>query len=234
MTEELETGLMQAQRAVFSSSLGSAEKLVMLALLDHWSRAEPYPYPGIDRLAQWTGLGARTVRRTIGVLEQSGALCVRREVGRGNRYDLGAAFSCSLPGVCAGNPGHGGLGARIKGEKISARAAPDPGHGGRGTQATVTPVSADTRVRVAGDPGQGGRGTQVTVASEGIHLKGSKEGAQRARARPASPSMRAPVSLSALLPSQLLEQPGPPPPEVAAQIEQFVNRRRRPTATGAA
>lgn len=77
-----EFNLIHAQRIVFESGLGPSEKLLVLALLDHWSKASPEPSPGVGRLVSWTSLSRPTVIAVIGRLVSSGAL---PEPGRGTR-----------------------------------------------------------------------------------------------------------------------------------------------------
>lgn len=63
-----------AERAIFQARIRPSEKLVLLALLDHWSRKNPRPCPGISRLMCWTGLARQTVIDTIAELVRIGAL----------------------------------------------------------------------------------------------------------------------------------------------------------------
>jgi len=88
--------LLSAQRTVFMSSLTSTEKLVLLAVLAHWSRDASQPFPGIDRIAKWTSLTGRAVTRILHALEAKGAIGIIREPGRSNRYDLSKVFSGAL------------------------------------------------------------------------------------------------------------------------------------------
>lgn len=81
--------LMAAKRAVFRSDLRSLEKLVALALLDHWSRASNEPFPGVNRLAEWTSLDRTTVMRSLGQLEARGAIRIAKRNGKSNAYTLG-------------------------------------------------------------------------------------------------------------------------------------------------
>lgn len=87
--------LLAAQRRVFGSALGRIEKLVALALLDHWSRKRD-TFPGIPRLAHWTSCDERTVMRALHQLEQRGAIVVTRRVGRSSTYDLRPLSSLPL------------------------------------------------------------------------------------------------------------------------------------------
>lgn len=80
--------ILGAQRLVWESSLRSPEKLTMLALLDHWSKASRAVFPSTARLARMTSQGKRTVIRAIADLERSGALTVTRRVGQSNTYTL--------------------------------------------------------------------------------------------------------------------------------------------------
>ncbi len=93
-TDRLETGgngfnLLAAQRAVFKSRLSSAEKLVALALLDHWSQRNPVPFPSMRTLGMNTSLCERQVRRTVRSLVHAGALEARDRPGRTKEYELG-------------------------------------------------------------------------------------------------------------------------------------------------
>jgi hypothetical protein len=80
--------LLQAQRAVFRSNLRALEKLVALALLDHWSRAGE-TFPSVQRLSAWTSLDRTAVMRALAGLERRGAVVVTKRNGAANRYQLG-------------------------------------------------------------------------------------------------------------------------------------------------
>jgi hypothetical protein len=80
--------LLQAQRAVFRSSIRAPEKLVALALLDHWSRGTE-TFPSVQRLAAWSSLDRTAVMRALQGLERQGAIVVKRQKGVPNRYALG-------------------------------------------------------------------------------------------------------------------------------------------------
>lgn len=82
-----ELNLLEATRAVFASALPANEKLVALALLNHWSRSRD-TFPGIGRLEAWASLSRSTVLRAVQRLEQLGAIRIERAVGLANRYDL--------------------------------------------------------------------------------------------------------------------------------------------------
>lgn len=84
--------LLDAQRAVFASSLGPNEKLVALALLNHWSPSRD-TFPGVNRLVAWTSLSRCSVMRAVKALETAGAVVVVRASGLANRYQLGALTS---------------------------------------------------------------------------------------------------------------------------------------------
>ncbi len=70
----LKFDMLGAQRRVFESDLKPLERLICLALLDHWSVANPFPFPGVDRLARVTGLDRTAVMRNLTELLQRGAL----------------------------------------------------------------------------------------------------------------------------------------------------------------
>jgi hypothetical protein len=89
--------LLKAQRGIFMSALTSTEKIVTLAVLAHWSRAGRKPWPGADRLGEWTSLHPRAVLRTLKSLEAKGVIKVGRTTGKPNVYDLRAVFDGSLP-----------------------------------------------------------------------------------------------------------------------------------------
>src|SRR5689334_9565710 len=91
-------GLLVAQRAILQSGLSAHAKLVMFAILDHWSRRQPHPYVGVTRLCRLTSLSRATMLRTLKRLEQDGALAVRHGgPNKANQYDLAAAFEGRLP-----------------------------------------------------------------------------------------------------------------------------------------
>jgi len=98
--------LLEAQRAVFMSDMTPSEKLVALALLNHWSRASD-TFPSVERLATWTSLDRRTVIRVLGQLEERKAISVTRSVGRANRYELGRLMSVTSDTTPPVTPDHG-------------------------------------------------------------------------------------------------------------------------------
>lgn len=103
--------LLKAQRRVFASKLGAHEKLVALALLDHWSAQEPFPFPSVGRLERWTGLSRSSVLRGIRGLRDAGAVrTVDGGTGKSNRYDL--AGLSRLP-VSEGHRCQGDTGTRV-------------------------------------------------------------------------------------------------------------------------
>jgi len=81
-----------ARRRIWESSLKSLEKLVMLALLEHWS-ASTETFPSCTRLAGFTGLSERAVKSSLAGIERSGLVRVERSNGRSNRYDLSPLFT---------------------------------------------------------------------------------------------------------------------------------------------
>lgn len=159
-------GLLKAQRAVFLSALDAPARITLLAILDHWSQRKPCPYPSLDRLAQWTALGRRTVVRAVKRLADAGALQVKH-AGRNSVYTLLPPFNP--------NP-----------SSTSATAAPvttrDQCHSG--TSATAAPVPSV----------QPTSATAALGSVSQRHPKGSKEGThegthgERARARAAHPA----------------------------------------------
>ncbi len=90
-------GILRAQRAVFDSDLTSPERLVLLAVLDHWSRKSKVPFPGVAALATKTALGRSTVMRAVRTLEAKGAISVERRHGVSNHYSLAERFNPGEP-----------------------------------------------------------------------------------------------------------------------------------------
>jgi len=80
--------LVLTQRRVFESGLDAKCKLVALALLNHWS-GKTETFPSVDRLAVWSSQHRTTVMRCISTLEKLGAIQVKKEWGKSNRYALG-------------------------------------------------------------------------------------------------------------------------------------------------
>jgi hypothetical protein len=76
------------QRAVLRSTRPTTEKIVLLAIIDHWSEASPEPWPSVPTLATLSSLGRTTVLDALAALERDGIIAVRRVAGRPNRYDL--------------------------------------------------------------------------------------------------------------------------------------------------
>jgi hypothetical protein len=82
--------LVVAQRRIFESALEPLERLVALAILDHWSRKSDKPYPSITRLQAWTGLCKNAVLHAIRGLKRAGAIQVTSGGnGTSNAYDIG-------------------------------------------------------------------------------------------------------------------------------------------------
>src|SRR5262245_60512692 len=78
--------LLDAQRAVFASSLSAHEKLVAMALLAHWSAKSPAPFPSIRRLAKMASLCERTTRKAVRALELAGAITANHRPGRSKQF----------------------------------------------------------------------------------------------------------------------------------------------------
>jgi hypothetical protein len=80
--------LLGMQRAVWRSGRTTTEKIVLLAIVDHYSESSQQPWPSVPTLSERTSLGRTAVLEAIAGLERDGVLFVRREHGRPNRYDL--------------------------------------------------------------------------------------------------------------------------------------------------
>jgi hypothetical protein len=81
--------LTKAQRRIYTSNLRPLERLVALALLDHWSKKFPQPFASISRLQQWTGLSRHPVVAALRGLRERGAIVVTESKnGSKSTYDL--------------------------------------------------------------------------------------------------------------------------------------------------
>src|SRR6478609_498776 len=76
------------QRAVWRSTRSTTEKIVLLAIIDHYSDRSPEPWPSVPTLAACASLGRTAVLDALSSLERDGIIAVRRVAGRPNRYDL--------------------------------------------------------------------------------------------------------------------------------------------------
>ena len=93
--KELHIG--KTRRAVLRSNLRTTQKIVLVALCDYWSRAQPTPFPSETKLAGDTSLSERAVRNAIRQLEEAGVLSISRRKNRNNRYDIRAVrLACLL------------------------------------------------------------------------------------------------------------------------------------------
>ena len=89
--------LLAMQRAVWRSQRSTTEKVVLLAILDHYSDSSPEPWPSVARLAEHCGLGRTAVFEALGNLESAGVLAVRRAAGCPNQYDLSQLVTALEP-----------------------------------------------------------------------------------------------------------------------------------------
>jgi hypothetical protein len=80
--------LLGMQRAVWRSTRSTTEKIVLLAIIDHYSDRSPEPWPSVSTLAACASLGRTAVLDALASLERDGVIAVRRVAGRPNRYDL--------------------------------------------------------------------------------------------------------------------------------------------------
>lgn len=145
--------LLKAQRRIFESNLRPLERLVGLALLDHWSRTRD-TFPSVSRLAGWTGMGERSVIRSLQELERREAIMVSRRTGRSNRYDLGALLSKPVP---LGHPCQGDTTARLAPPPLPERHPTTASLAPEGTQ-DGTQVKEPTTARATkGSPTKGAR-----------------------------------------------------------------------------
>ena len=80
--------LLGMQRAVWRSMRSTTEKIVLLAIIDHYSDSSPEPWPSVPTLAARASLGRTAVLDALASLERDGVIVVKRVAGRPNRYDL--------------------------------------------------------------------------------------------------------------------------------------------------
>jgi len=71
---EGEFDLLCAQRTILESTLPSRQKLLLLAILDHWSKRERFPRPGIARLMRLCTMCRGAVVANLAELVTSGVL----------------------------------------------------------------------------------------------------------------------------------------------------------------
>ena len=91
--------LLAAQRRVFESDLRVLEKVVALALLDHWSQESQHPYPSVSRLARWTSLSRHGVLDALkGLKERDAIRVVDAKHGRASKYDVSPIMSLPARG----------------------------------------------------------------------------------------------------------------------------------------
>lgn len=72
-----------------SERLTAAELFVLLVILSHWINYKAQPHPGIERIARYTGLSGRHVRRIVKALADKNYLVPHRHGeldGRRNSY----------------------------------------------------------------------------------------------------------------------------------------------------
>lgn len=80
--------LLGMQRAVWRSTRSTTEKIVLLAIIDHYSDSSPEPWPSVPTLAARASLGRTAVLDALAGLEHDGVIVVKRVAGRPNRYDV--------------------------------------------------------------------------------------------------------------------------------------------------
>jgi hypothetical protein len=84
--------LIGAQRVVFNSALRPSERLILLAVLDHWSPESRNPFPGIALLRKKTGLARQTVLDAVDSLVVSGVLPEPGKLGENGQRRSGCRF----------------------------------------------------------------------------------------------------------------------------------------------
>jgi hypothetical protein len=148
-----------------SQDLTPADKLVYVALLDRLGKNE-IVWPSQQTVGRDTGLGLRTVRRSIGRLLEIGVIQVNVRRGRS------AAVSFHpTPGDLLENPGQSGRGNTVRVAEVGDCELPgNPGQSDRGNTVKVAEVYGQSgrgnTVRVAGVYGQSGRRTTPRTTSQ--------------------------------------------------------------------
>jgi len=83
----------EAKKAIYKSSLSTCARMVLLVLLDHL----PDIRPGIERIAEHSGMSTRQAIREVQKLEAIGILVVARATGRSNQYSLADNWIQMIP-----------------------------------------------------------------------------------------------------------------------------------------
>jgi hypothetical protein len=73
--------LLGMHRAVMRSTRSITEKMVLLAIIDHWSEASPEPWPSVPTLSKLCSSGRTAVLGALAGLERDGVIAVRRVAG---------------------------------------------------------------------------------------------------------------------------------------------------------
>lgn len=92
-----------------------AAKLVLAALADHLRGAALWVYPCVARLCEMTGLHARTVRRSLRLLEELAVVACQPVAGRGSRYGF---LRPRTPDILSADPGQNARGGGTKCARI--------------------------------------------------------------------------------------------------------------------
>lgn len=87
-TPPIKFNLLKTQRAILRSAYDANQKIVLWALLDHWSRKSPVPFPSVETLAADASLSERAVQYAVDALEKDAVLGVSRRHNKTNRYYL--------------------------------------------------------------------------------------------------------------------------------------------------
>lgn len=99
---------LEAHHVIFDSSLQAPQKLILLAILDHWKRSSPKPWVGIRTLSKETSLVKECIHTHISSMVRDGILddpFTRRPdgstwIGKKSCYNIEAAVFALASGVC--------------------------------------------------------------------------------------------------------------------------------------
>jgi DNA-binding FadR family transcriptional regulator len=86
--------LLGMHRAVMRSTRSTTEKIVLLAIIDHWSEASPEPWPSVPTLSKLCSLGRTAVLDALAVLERDGVVAVRTGVSSTTVVHFSCAERC--------------------------------------------------------------------------------------------------------------------------------------------
>lgn len=122
----------QALQWAFIQPVKTTPRFVLVVLADHADQAHSC-YPSVGRISERTGLGASTIRRALGELQEAGLLRIE-ERSRENGSQTSSRYYLSAP-----NPDIDPLSDREGGSRIERGPLPDRDGGGLGSRGPIEP-----------------------------------------------------------------------------------------------